>query len=1367
MAPESFQERPDDTPKDAEAEMLSKAGATLDTRSGVWTIRIDLGDDNGHTGWVMFRKNQKEGRWEWTNSSKEATASGHWSGKQPLKLDLGNITSEQRKNRVEMNRLADALHMKNVTAEQGKQGEKLRSIADDYLNKEKVAAGNAITPDVEQHVGSVDLSLGYLPFLEHLVEEMKDKDELLPDNANEDRSERNLLFDAAASIGVNLRTLSGELDRAPVKSGAAYEHLRQVYLDRSKRFTELMANVNERDENLQLRDGGLAAEHAKDTLSHMTAEEGIEWVAQMMSTIDGNDWQSGPLKKVYGELANACCYGLKKKLAEEGRVAEGNPELLEKYRQNCIDAAKLFTDRSSPIDSGLTNPDFAASATMDAIDFSELAMRYMERQLKRDNPIKQYIEMQKPLLLPLPDAMMQNPDIANAVRIIETQTPETIKDFSQHYTIIRQLQHLKSNQPMPFPDCNKEINDAMGVFISNSMGKFENFLDGGYIDVNGNRSLAHPGFTGLDHTDAATVEQIQEKTGVTFTEKQREAFALLGDIKGYGFDVSDHTWRMVGEGGKIAAAIAAGVALGAFTAGAGFGVMGTMLAGGAGGTVTTMATQQLTFETFGDLSKEFTLNATTAGAGRYFSAGRVMYNMQRGGKLSEAGIRNVLVAATKGGDKWKNFLTQSDEALSIGTRLSGMTMENAAGTMADASFNTMIMGGNFLDNLKRASFGFGFGMGTEMASSLRGLRNLPDDQLQGLSQLTKKAVAQQDRLGQLCFGTGLEPGKLLDVPDLATTLKSKNIDSKQATEIKEACDALRGMRGEMEAMQSIMKANADATPENKPERLDLSDRGQAMKQVIMSLPDTPEGLGMRLEAGAYVLGIEPRNMTGGQKEAIIKAHKIQMADGVKYSHGELGQKWKILEDVGGFQPEQIRQLMRMGVCGAPPPPPFLKNKNAAEAAPALAPQPKPLEKVSVTIPDALQATDIGTNLPITVKPGAYRAMVRADGKHVLLDDSGATLRIYEVKPGQVFEAALPSAPVTAQQAPRAVPPPPPPAPRHAPSGNAAPANTAALPSWMTNRNKPTSAPTAEPSLANSTPTSPSSSVQRVDASHARTPTAALETPVSPAVQATILKAAQLGKETNGSLSPLLAAELSAMDGNPVSVKNHFTYQSGIKKGGVMGYADVVDDKFADILQKSGIDTRMNPDLNVRTVRDGNDLRFSKELQKTIQRSETSKAIETVNIIPKSNGMSLLNYNYYSGGYKDSAGRPGALLEVSILLPAEKAKAIHAELKKNPDAIRTFFIASAQNTPYADYTWSKHVPNYADIADRRVFFNEKTDTALTAEVVRKNGTTWGPDTLTKDESRLLQEQQPSKTKEIPRVQPPKPEPKKGLLGRLFG
>jgi len=193
----------------------------------------------------------------------------------------------------------------------------------------------------------------------------------------------------------------------------------------------------------------------------------------------------------------------------------------------------------------------------------------------------------------------------------------------------------------------------------------------------------------LDHTDAATMEQIQEKTGVTFTEKQKEAFALLGDIKGYGFDVSDHTWRMVGEGGKIAAAIAAGVALGAITAGAGFGVMGTMMAGGVGGTVTTMATQQLTFETFGDLSKEFTLNATTAGAGRYFSAGRVMYNMQRGGKLSEVGMRNVLVAATKGGDDWMRFMKESDAALSIGTRLAGMTRENAAGTLAAASLNTV------------------------------------------------------------------------------------------------------------------------------------------------------------------------------------------------------------------------------------------------------------------------------------------------------------------------------------------------------------------------------------------------------------------------------------------------------------------------------------------------------------------------------------------------------------------------------------------------------------------------------------------------------------------------------------------------------
>jgi len=169
-------------------------------------------------------------------------------------------------------------------------------------------------------------------------------------------------------------------------------------------------------------------------------------------------------------------------------------------------------------------------------------------------------------------------------------------------------------------------------------------------------------------------------------------------------------------------------------------------------------------------------------------------------------------------------------------------------------------------------------------------------------------------------------------------------------------------------------------------------------------------------------------------------------------------------------------------------------------------------------------------------------------------------------------------------------------------------------------------------------------------------------------------------------------------------------------------------------------------------------------------------VETVSLLHRGNDSAILNYCYFSQGYKDTAGRPGTVLEVSIVLPLEKAKAIRDEMKKNPDAVRTFFIASAQNVQYADYVWSERLPNYGDITNRRVFFNEQTPTSLQAEVIKKDGSTWSQDAMTENESAILAaEQKAVQDGAINRTKkeagnaspPPKPEPKKGFLGGLFG
>lgn len=895
-----------------ETKTLSDGGAAQKP-DGTWEVTSSLGKSGAGTDITTVQFRKVHDTWQWTNNSEPT---GKWFGSPRFPTNGTDLAPDVKANRERMNKLADDLGVKANAQLEGEQA--LQAAIDDYLAKEKVAANAGITPDVEYHVAWIDDSLGYVPFLEHVLEEMKDKDEWLADSSNEAQLEKNLLQSTAQSIRRNLNGLSKALDAAPQKSGKAYEHLRSIYLERAKRYTELTASVNEDEENVELRDATLATQQAAEMLPHMTMDEAIDWVKQALSSIDGNNWQSSGLKATYGKLINTCKAALQKKLVQEKGEINNDPAKASSFCGHAMELAKLFTDRGSPIDSDLTDIDFAEGMAKDAMGFEELAMRYVEKSLSEKNPLKNYVAEKKGAVLAKFSALPPEQRTDQIVNIESTLNgnPTDVAGISEQYALLRNIETQLSGQPEIKQEIIQgEINKEFTPFLESAYVKFETFLNG---TIGG----------------AANLGEINAAIGEPgLNPMQVEAWKLLADIQGYGYDVSDKTWSYVAMGAKIAAMIAAGIAVGIATGG--LGVVAAALAGGAAMTGVNAVINQQGFDNLEDAfktyGKDFAVNAATMGAARYLAAGRTAFQLSRAGLLQQAGgLSKVFSIAGKAGGA--KLLGSLDDASSLGTRLLGATGEGTADLVIGTSLDTAIKGGEFMENLQGNAMFFGLSFAEFGQQGIGGLwkklRSAPDEQLHGLSQLVNKANLGRMNIHKLSGGIHVED--LLSSTDPTALLKKGGVDDKELKQIFEELDGLKQTKAEFE--EAFKKAAALPDAPNTAAPQSDEEKIEAIKTTIMTLPDTPEGLAKRVEAGAFVLGGKPGDLTPAQSQAILDAHAIPMADGQKYSMAELKQKMQILE-AGGFTREQADTLLRMGVCGAPPPPPPVPPKKNAFGVP--------------------------------------------------------------------------------------------------------------------------------------------------------------------------------------------------------------------------------------------------------------------------------------------------------------------------------------------------------------------------------------------------------------------------------------------------
>lgn len=665
-----------------------------------------------------------------------------------------------------------------------KDEKKLSALAVDY-GKAEATAGASVANDIEYSTTTVPPEKGYIPYLEALLTEVADADELKWDSDDEQAKETALLQSAATAVKTNLDSMKIALEKTTEKGGTAYETLRSLYVTKSARLTELIASVDEKFENADLRNADMAAEQALSTIALMQPQEAIDWVRTMMATIDGNNWQSSGLKETYGKLSLACQAGLEKKLAEEKVASMNNPAATKVFVRHCLDVAKIFTGRTD-IDTDLTNIDFAISMAKDAIGFDELAQRYQEKMMKKQSPLAWYLETFTPVVLSktlhLPDSIKNNPKVQQMIAIISTPW-NSIQEQLQRYAIVRSLDAMISGQPQP--DIQAEADKRMSPFLEQSRSEFEAFLNGTW--TGGGQDIA--GINAAIGDPPLSAEQV-------------EAWELLSDIQGYGyFNPSDQAWSTFNQGVKITAMVAAGIGVGMATGG--LGIIGAALAGGAAMTATNAALNQQGFDDFDDAAwsnvKDLGVNTVTMGGARYLAAGRAAYQLSRGGLLAQSGgIKGVLkIAGEKGGGR---LLASLDDASHLGTRLAGAGLEGSGDVVLGTSLDTLITGGKFTDNFKNNVMFFGLSLAEFGTAGLKKLRGVDQEALHGLAGTVNTANVQRATLQRVC-GDVLNPDELMKLKDPASLnalLDAKSITGSQKAMVLDATFKLQNTKNEFE-----------------------------------------------------------------------------------------------------------------------------------------------------------------------------------------------------------------------------------------------------------------------------------------------------------------------------------------------------------------------------------------------------------------------------------------------------------------------------------------------------------------------------------------------------------------------------------------
>ncbi len=716
-----------------------------------------------------------------------------------------------------------------------------------YTQAERMAATTRVPKSIEYKQSSIPKALAYVPYLEAVLEEVKDKDEWTRDGAEEQSKERTLLENGALSVRNNLEDLRRALESDKDTQSPAHEKLRKLYTQRSSRLAELVANVDEKFENEDILDADIAAKQAQETIRHMTTDEAIDWVSRMMASIDGNNWQSRTLKEAYGKLTMACTQALEKKLAEEKAMGKEDPTKRHTYRRHCMEVAQLFSDQSTPIDSDLTNLDFAEDQAREAMDFEELAIRYVERsqgkQLEARKALNTHVGRAKEFLPKL--ASVVAPEVIAEWRKGLNVSPTSIVSMAQQYSLARvieeQTRAVEEGRQFVLPaylekNIATEFTARISIDIEGACVAFDTFLKGNIL-----------GFQSLD--------AINDAIGTPpMTGDQIEALSILRCVKG------ERIWSNVRMGAKIGAMIAAGVAVGVATGG--LGLVAASIAGGAAMTAVNAGMNQQGFSSLGDAvdvyGKDLATNTATMGAARYLAAGRAIY--QSG--ASKEGAKSILkMAAQKGGLKTINSL---DDGAYIGTRLMGAALEGSADTLIGASLDTMMIGGTFVENLESNAMFAGLGSAEFVGPALRKIRRLPKEELHGLAQTVNRMSLAREKVQRL----GAPVDDLLKTADPRDFLSAHGLKDAALDDALEQVEALKKLRGEFEAdLRKLAdeggKIPAEQTPEaqnteTKPEAPDgAAPRKPRDIPKTVELPPTNPEQAMRIESAIDLLEKSP------------------------------------------------------------------------------------------------------------------------------------------------------------------------------------------------------------------------------------------------------------------------------------------------------------------------------------------------------------------------------------------------------------------------------------------------------------------------------------------------------------------------------
>lgn len=419
----------------------------------------------------------------------------------------------------------------------------------------------------------------------------------------------------------------------------------KTFQEISQKLVEASSNAGAGlEDSVEIRNPEIMLRNLPRMMAAQSTEQSIAWGAAMLTRMNENYFQSEDLASTYDQLADAIKTQLEQKIL--GSTEDPNFTVL------CTQAAKMYCGRlpSAKIRDQQKDTDFALRMLEKAVNFEALALENAEVE-HTPNPLFGKINsLQDDLKGKIPEAAQSDPNIAPYLAMDLNQVEglplsETLSEISTCYTVLRSLEAQINGQELDPNRITAEIQQTVIPWQKANTEAFKKFLDGGLF------------------RDETT--NTQAKLGVTFDPAQKAAFDLMIDIGGYGLDdFSDKTWQTTGDLAMLGAQIGGAVLIGMATGGAGFGVVASMVAGGAGMAGLNIVMNRTGVDNSNDAWKtygsEFAIGAASMGTMRYLQGLRAV--AQAGGKNFVDGAR----LATRGGKAYARLLLRGDNGITGG-----------------------------------------------------------------------------------------------------------------------------------------------------------------------------------------------------------------------------------------------------------------------------------------------------------------------------------------------------------------------------------------------------------------------------------------------------------------------------------------------------------------------------------------------------------------------------------------------------------------------------------------------------------------------------------------------------------------------------